>query len=329
MKYIVYGTLMFSFLLFSCQKNNSEKIVLQEEEATVNERHCASNEVLQEQLLADPGLAVRMQKIESVTQQILRNPAAFRLMADGSIEIPVHVNVLYRTAAENISNAQIQSQIDVLNEDYGGTNADKINIPTLFTGLFASDIRIKFTWDPATGLTRKSTTKSSWRTNDDMKKTSKGGINPTSSTTKLNIWVCNLSNSILGYAQFPGGSSATDGVVVDNNAFGRGAYSLFTTFNKGRTATHEVGHWLNLRHIWGDATCGSDLVGDTPQHNAANYGCPSYPHLSTCTGTPVEMTMNYMDYSDDACMYMFTAGQKNRMLATFAAGGGRNSFAQP
>lgn len=329
MKYVVCWTLMLSILLFSCQKNNSEKIVLQEEEASVNERHCASYAVLQEQILADPGLAVRMQKIETVTQQVLRNPAAFRLMADGSIEIPVHVNVLYRTSAENISNAQIQSQIDVLNEDYGGMNVDKINIPALFTGVFAGDIRIKFTWDPATGLTRKSTTKSSWRTNDDMKKSTRGGIDPTSSTTKLNIWVCNLSNNILGYAQFPGGSSSTDGVVIDNNAFGRGTYSLFTTFNKGRTATHEVGHWLNLRHIWGDAACGSDLVGDTPQHNTANYGCPSYPHLSTCTGTPVEMTMNYMDYTDDACMYMFTAGQKNRMLATFATGGGRNSFAQP
>jgi hypothetical protein len=105
--------------------------------------------------------------------------------------------------------------------------------------------------------------------------------------------------------------------------------SATAPFNKGRTATHEVGHWLNLRHIWGDATCGSDLVGDTPTHNTANYGCPSAGHLSTCSGTPVEMTMNYMDYTDDACMYMFSIGQKSRMLAVFAAGGPRNSFAQP
>mgnify|MGYP000102810017 CR=1 FL=1 len=83
----------------------------------------------------------------------------------------------------------------------------------------------------------------------------------------------------------------------------------------------EVGHWLNLRHIWGDATCGSDLVTDTPTHNTANYGCPAAGHRSTCTGTPIEMTMNYMDYTDDACMYMFSAGQKSRMLATFASGG--------
>lgn len=330
MKQFIYGGILCAFLFSACQKKSSDNIVPQNEEPEAVERHCASYDVLQEQLIADPGLAVRMQKIEAVTQQILRNPATFRLMADGSIEIPVHLNVIYRTTAENISNAQIQSQIDVLNEDYGGSNADKINIPSIFTGLFAGDIRIKFTWDPATGLTKKASTKNSWRTNDDMKRSSKGGIDPTAPTTKLNIWVCNLSNSLLGYAQFPGGSSATDGVVIDNNAFGRGAgYSLFAAFNKGRTATHEIGHWLNLRHIWGDAACGNDLVGDTPLHNAANYGCPSYPHLSTCTGAPIEMTMNYMDYTDDACMYMFTSGQKNRMLATFASGGGRNSFAQP
>jgi len=86
---------------------------------------------------------------------------------------------------------------------------------------------------------------------------------------------------------------------------------------------------LNLRHIWGDATCGNDLVGDTPLHNTYNFGCPPANHRSTCSGTPVEMTMNYMDYTDDVCMYMFTIGQKTRMNAVFASGGPRNSFAQP
>jgi hypothetical protein len=160
-----------------------------------------------------------------------------------------------------------------------------------------------------------------------MKKSAQG-IAPTSPTTKLNIWVCNMGGGILGYAQFPGGSSSTDGVVLDDNATGRTGTAA-APFNKGRTATHEVGHWMNLRHIWGDATCGTDQVGDTPTHNTANYGCPSAGHLSTCSGTPVEMTMNYMDYTDDACMYMFSGGQKTRMLAVFASGGPRNSFAQP
>ena len=100
-------------------------------------------------------------------------------------------------------------------------------------------------------------------------------------------------------------------------------------FNLGRTATHEVGHWMNLRHIWGDATCGNDQVADTPVHDSANYGVPAVGHRSTCSGTPLEMYMNYMDYTDDRGMYMFSNGQKSRMSAIFASGGSRNSFAQP
>lgn len=133
---------------------------------------------------------------------------------------------------------------------------------------------------------------------------------------------------ILGYAQFPGGNSATDGVVIDNNAMGTTGTAT-APFNKGRTATHEIGHWMNLRHIWGDANCGNDQVSDTPIATGANYGCPSFPYNSNCGGTThAMMTMNYMDYSDDACMYMFTAGQKARMLAVFASGGPRQGFAQ-
>jgi hypothetical protein len=161
-----------------------------------------------------------------------------------------------------------------------------------------------------------------------MKRSTRGGINPTSPTTTLNIWACTMGGGILGYAQFPGGATATDGVVILNTAFGRTGTAT-APFNKGRTGTHEVGHWLDLRHIWGDATCGNDQVGDTPLHNTANYGCPALGHKSTCTEAPIEMTMNYMDYTDDACMYMFSAGQKTRMLALFAPGGARNTFAQP
>jgi hypothetical protein len=154
------------------------------------------------------------------------------------------------------------------------------------------------------------------------------GLDPTSPTTKLNLWCCTIGGGILGYAQFPGGSSATDGVVIDSKYFGLSGTANYP-YNLGRTATHEVGHWLNLRHIWGDATCGNDLVADTPSHNAANYGVPTYPHYSTCSGTPVEMTMNYMDYTDDRGMYMFSLGQKARIDALFVSGGARVSFAQP
>jgi hypothetical protein len=288
-------------------------------------RNCETMHVLERQLKEDPSLADRMAQIEKLTETALTQGR----LVNGVIEIPVHVNVIYNTAAQNISNAQIQSQIDVLNEDFGAYNPDYSLIPQLFQGVKSDDIKIRFVWDPATGTSRVSSRTKSWRTNDDMKRSNKGGISPTDCANKLNIWVCVLSNNILGYAQFPGGNCATDGIVVHTNAFGRGNYNLFTAFNKGRTATHEIGHWLNLRHIWGDATCGNDFVADTPVHNSSNTGCPVFPRNSTCTGTPVMMTMNYMDYTNDACMYMFTMGQKSRMLATFSNGGPRNAFAQP
>lgn len=309
-----------------CNKSTTaEDNLLPEDEksSAVTMRSCSSHDVLQEQLKADPSLADRMNRIEEFTKRIVENPTQYRLLSNGIIEIPVVFNVLYRTAAQNVSLAQLQSQIDVLNEDFAATNAD-YNLTSTYNSVKSGDIGVRFVLD---AVNRKQTNKTSWSTNNAMK-TSSQGIAPTSPTTKLNIWVCNMGGGILGYAQFPGGAAATDGVVLDDNATGR-VGTAAAPFNLGRTATHEVGHWLNLRHIWGDATCGNDQVGDTPTHNAANSGCPSAGHLSTCSGTPVEMTMNYMDYTNDACMYMFSAGQKSRMLATFVAGGPRNSFAQP
>jgi len=320
--YLMSGMLITA----SCTKvslNEEIAAATNETEAPLTLRQCASNDVLQEQLKSDPSLAARMNAIESFTESYLRNPTANRLV-NGVIEIPVVVNVLYKTAAQNISDAQIASQITALNKDFSATNTDYSLTPSIFQGVRSGDINVRFVLDKTV---RKSTTKTSWSTNDAMKKAA-NGIVPTSPTTKLNLWVCNLGGGILGYAQFPGGSSATDGVVIDDNAFGTTGTAA-APFNKGRTATHEIGHWMNLRHIWGDATCGNDQVGDTPLHNTANYGCPASGHKSTCSGTPVEMTMNYMDYTDDACMYMFSAGQKTRMQAVFATGGPRNSFAQP
>jgi len=307
---------------FGCSKNVDSEITTPESDGVAlsgSARQCASYEVLQENLKQDPSLAARMADIERVIENEQRNPTVGRLV-NGFIEIPVVVNVLYKTAAENISQAQIQSQIDVLNKDFSATNSDYNQAPAEFASVRSGDTKIKFVLQ---SVVRKSTTKKSWTTNDAMKKSSQGGINPTTPATVLNMWSCNMGGGILGYAQFPGGSSATDGVVCDNNAFGitSGVYGA------GRTATHEVGHWLNLRHIWGDATCGTDFVNDTPVAQTSNGGCPGVK-ISTCSGLR-EMTMNYMDYTYDACMYMFTIGQKDRMNATFAVGAGRNSFAQP
>lgn len=310
-----------SFFLTSCGEedtlHNSNDFV--PSTAFEGGRICAAEEVLNRQMAEDPKFAQKIADLENFTDEVIRNGR----LVNGVIEIPVVVNVLYRTNSQNVSQAQIQSQIDVLNEDFNATNADFNQVPTLFSGVKAN-VGIRFVLDQ---VVRKKTNKSSFRADDSMKKSSRGGINPTSPTTKLNLWVCNLSSGLLGYAQFPGGSSSTDGVVIDDNAFGRTG-TASAPFNKGRTATHEVGHWMNLRHIWGDTTCGTDYVSDTPVHNTSNGGCPSYPHYSTCSGSPVEMTMNYMDYTNDACMYMFSNGQKSRMLAVFAQGGPRAAFAQ-
>jgi hypothetical protein len=290
-------------------------------------RECAAMDVLEAQLTENPSLQSRMDDIEAFTHRAIERGEHLRIAADGVLEIPVIVNVIYRTASENISMAQIQSQIDVLNEDFNATNADISFVPSEFQGVTAN-VGIRFVLE---GVNRKYANKRSWSTNDDMKRSNKGGIDPTDPSTYLNMWVVNnissMGRTILGYAQFPGGNPATDGVVMGHNYFGRvGVVSA--PFDRGRTTTHEVGHWMNLRHIWGDATCGNDFVADTPVHNTANYGCPTYPHFSTCAGTPLEMTMNYMDYTNDNCMYMFSDGQKARMLAVFAPGGPRASMGQ-
>ena len=297
------------------------------------DRNCGTMDVLDRQIKEDPVIQKNMEEIERQTKEYLRkypNGSGQRAV----ITIPVVVHVVYNSSvpAQNISDAQIQSQIDVLNLDFRKANTDVNLVPAIFQPVIA-DTEVEFCLalqDPSgngtTGITRKSSTVSSWGTNDNVKKLSAGGVNPWNPANYLNLWVCNIGGGILGYAQFPGGSSATDGVVCDYRYFGNTGTAT-APYHKGRTATHEVGHWLNLRHIWGDANCGSDLVADTPTHNTSNGGCPVYPHYSTCSGAPVEMTMNYMDYTYDACMQMFSAGQKTRMRAVLEGAGSRASLA--
>ena len=308
-------------VLFSCQNDATNATP----ETSANARRtCASQDVLAEQLAADPTLAIRMNQIEAFTQSKISS-SNFRLSATGKIIIPVVVNVLYRTAAENISDAQIQSQITVLNKDFTATNSDINSVPAEFVGVTAGPAvnGIDITFE-LVKINRKATTKTSWGTRDTMKSSKRGGIDATSPSNTLNLWACTIGGGILGYAQFPGGSSATDGVVIDSFYFGLSS-AASAPYNLGRTASHEVGHWMNLRHIWGDASCGNDFVADTPVHKTANY-TEVYPFASTCLPAHNEMTMNYMDYSNDNLMYMFTLGQKDRMSALFVAGGVRAGF---
>ena len=302
-------------------------------------RECASHENYLQQM-QNPKYQHQMQLIEENTQQFIEDLNIARqygrLDADGeTVIIPTVVHVIYKTSQQNISDAQVLSQISVLNEDFAALNSDYSNIPSEFTSVASGNTKIQFEMatedpngNPTNGITRKYSSRTSWGTNDAMKYSSQGGVDAWPTDEYLNIWVCNIGSGILGYAQFPGGNAATDGVVISPNYFGSVDYGsnfyLSAPFNKGRTGTHEVGHWLNLRHIWGDGVCATDYVDDTPSADGANYGCPSHPHTSCLSN---DMFMNYMDYVDDACMYMFSAGQKDRMRAVFfGASAPRASF---
>ena len=301
-------------------------------QSLVPRRTCAAVEVLNNQLAA--GLAQARASIERQTKDFVANMAnnAQRTSAI-TVTIPVVVHVVYGTAAENISDAQIASQIATLNEDYHKLNADAGSTPAAFAGLVA-DVGIQFVLakrDPSglatTGIDRKSQAAPTggWGTADKIKKTTYGGVAAWDASKYLNFWVGTIGGGILGYAQFPGGVASTDGVVISSTYFGRTG-SVTAPYNLGRTASHEVGHWLNLNHIWGDdsgACTGTDNVSDTPNQGAENYGKPVYPHVSCSNGPNGDMFMNYMDYVDDNAMFMFSTGQSSRMNALFATGGAR------
>ncbi len=323
-------TASFALFLFSCQKDNENletqtlpnatPVAL----ATITNRGCGSEEVLKQDLLKDPTLARRMADIEAQTKNIISTGK----IVNGVITIPMVFNVLYNTAAENISLAQIQSQVDILNQDFNGANPDFNTANNPFSAVRAK-VGIRFTLDQ---VIRKQSSKTVWYSEDGyMKIASQGGMTAVAPTTKLNVWVVNnlqsrTAGALLGYAQFPGGATATDGYVCASFCLGNTGTAA-APYNLGRTATHEIGHWMNLRHIWGDGNgCASDLVSDTPVHDSPNSGVPAVGHRSTCSGAPLEMYMNYMDYTDDRGMYMFSNGQKSRMNAVFVAGGSRASF---
>ena len=232
--------------------------------------------------------------------------------------IPVVFHVLHKNETETISIEQIQSQLDVLNQDFNRTNNDANQTPSEFSAI-AADCNISFCMaqrtpnnDTTSGVTYTQTNVSSFSLYDNrIFYDSLGGKTIWDSKKYLNIYVCDLTNA-LGFASFPGNNESRDAVVIDFEHLG--TINVSPPFDKGRTATHEVGHWLNLLHVWGDGNCGSDQVDDTPTQEVANYNCPSHPS-PTCENNG-DMFQNFMDYTDDACMNLFTIGQKNRMHAT-------------
>ena len=314
-------------------ENFENKETREESSEVPTQRKCGAMEV-HHRLLAES--ATYAQNREQIENLALAYKQGLRAVSrTGVTQIPVVVHVVWNKEEENISDAQIQSQIDVLNKDYRKSNSDISQVPSLWKDLTA-DLQIEFflatkdpDGNPTSGITRTQTSKTSFGTEDNVKFKARGGQDAWPTDRYLNIWVCKLGQNLLGYAQFPGGPTETDGIVILHSGFGTTG-SAKAPFDKGRTATHEIGHWLNLHHIFGDETIfqdpcsGSDEVDDTPNQAKPNFDCPKFPHITCNNGPNGDMFVNYMDYVPDSCMCMFTQGQATRVNACIE--GPRSSF---
>ena len=241
------------------------------------------------------------------------------------ITIPVVIHILWNTPSQNISNAQVMSQMTILNKDFRRSNADTVDTPLPFQSI-AADAQLEFclaqrdpAGNPTTGITRRQTTVFSFSPllgDTAIYYTSTGGEDAWDTASYMNIWVCNNGG---GMATWPGSTSffpgLQDGVILDPLAFGDTGTVVAPT-NKGRLADHEIGHYFFLLHPWGADTiyCATDSVADTPPQKIPTLGCPTFPVLDSCTPNFPGITYNvYMDYTDDSCMNMFTAGEAARM----------------
>lgn len=294
-------------------------------------RKCATVEVRERSIARDPSIIKRIEEIEAFTQQYVQsNQNRDKRSAGTIITIPVVVHVIHNGEAvgtgANISDAQVLSQITALNEDFRLLNPDSLDDNHPFWP-YTADTEIEFCMAkqdenglPTTGIMRYIGAKTAWEADEFD-----AVVKPQTIWNRhkyLNMWTTEFTGvdeTTLGYAISPAyATDSDDGLVMAYDKFGT-VGNVTAPFDLGRTVTHEVGHWLNLEHIWGDDVCGDDLVADTEIAEQDNYGCSTFPHNanSTCgSGADGEMYMNYMDYSDDACLVMFTYGQSLRMQAT-------------
>jgi PKD repeat protein len=339
----LFACLFFSMLYHGvfAQTNGIVRCYTDEQDAILHQNH--------------PELESTQQFEQWIQSEMAANMASGKIIG-GVYQIPVVVHVIHNGEAvgtgTNVSYAAIQSQIDVLNEDFrrifgtNGYNTNPVGADTQIEFCLAKRRpdgsafpngedgvnRIPrstagFTAPPYTTNYIDATIKP-YTYNGGTPAVVAGFARGWSPDKYMNIWLCNISGGILGYAQFPqspiGGmgcgtqAAATDGVVFLYNSIGKSSVTGFPgPYNEGRTATHEIGHWLGLRHIWGDGNCtATDYCNDTPTADGANYGCPT--GTNSCTAAPdqgPDMIENYMDYTDDACMNIFTNDQKQRMRA--------------
>lgn len=289
------------------------------------QKKCSAQDYQQKRLVENSSLAEQLGGIERFVQQQIREAGSSRV-EELTIKIPVVIHNLYHYPTEKISNEQVQTQINALNTCFRKRNADTAKIPAYFRPL-AADINIEFYLAisdsrkrSTSGIIRKYTPIKSWEADDKMKFSAEMGDDAWDARSYLNIWVCNL-NRVAGYASLPGDDVAKDGVVIGLGAFG--TINVLSGYEQGKTAVHEIGHWLGLKHIWGDQYCGDDGVEDTPKQAGYNIECPNEVTVTCGNGPYGDMYMNYMDLTSDACMNLFTAGQKARIRALFNPGGAR------
>ncbi|MFC6191303.1 M43 family zinc metalloprotease [Dyadobacter subterraneus] len=292
------------------------------------QERCATMPLLEQRFSANPGLRQKFSEREEQLRKLVAERIASRKsMKTGElVTVPVVFHVVMRNQAQ-VTDAQIRAQLDTINKDYAGLNAGASKIPSYFKSLFGSS-GIQFCLaqrtpndEPTTGIVRYSTTQTSFDyTSNYVKHSATGGATAWDPDSYLNIWICVLSNNTLGYATFPNdGSPEEQGVVIAYNSLPGGNA---TGFNEGKTLTHEIGHYFNLIHIWGDdngSCAGSDGVSDTPNQGNSSSTCRTGVVTDNCTTTsPGIMYQNYMDYTADACLLMFTVEQVARMETAFA-----------
>ncbi len=271
---------------------------------------CGTTEYMNWLMQLDPSLKLKIEEMDLQTGTILQDNPDY-LSSETVTVIPTVVHVVWNTSSQNISDAIIQSQIDVLNEDFrrmqgtNGWNNHPDGDDTKYEWRLAT---VDPNGDPTNGITRTFTTVTSFGTNNAVKFSAQGGHDAWPSDKYCNIWVCNLGGGLLGYAQFPNGNPSTDGVVILYSSFGRNSPGF--PYHLGRTTTHELGHWLWLYHTFQNGcTPPGDQCDDTPYVDNPNFGCPT-GHMSCGT---LDMIENYMDYTDDQCMNIFTMDQDDRM----------------
>lgn len=282
-------------------------------------------------LQQDTQMAARQGDIELFVDQFNRT----RQGQIQEVTIPVVFHILYQSPLEYLSLEQVLSQLDALNSDFA-MEAQLIDHPANelegFLGRAPDRLNINFCLAQRrigslleTGLNYLPSTRAVWTDDDAVKSSAGGGADPWDTQQYLNVWVAQLPDSISGYAQMPGGPAATDGIVIDYRFFGTTGTAT-APYHLGHTLTHLIGNYLGLYDLWSDTPCGDDYVQDTPIHNAPNFGCPTYKHVTTCYDGEVEMTMNFMDNTNDSCLYLFTVGQMIRMHAILAPSGPRQAL---